>query len=156
MQSLQRTLDVDVPAATAYDQWARFDDWPRFIDGIEEVRRIDDTHLHWRASIDGKPIEWDCVITKQVPNEVIAWRSTAGAANAGHLRFDALGPDSTRVSLRVDYEPESIAAQPGDALGLVSRVVERVLGDFKDFLEMRGADTGALRSGIGDAREAGR
>ena len=155
MESVQRILDVNGPVAAAYEQWTRFEDFPRFMDGVEEVRRIDDTHLHWRASIAGRPHEGDCVITRELPDEVIAWRSTSGTPNAGHVRFEAVGADTTRIALRLDYEPPAEAERPGEALGLVSRIVERTLGDFKDFIEMRGPETAGWRGSAGRASKTG-
>ena len=151
METVRRTLDVNIPVAAAYEQWTRFEDFPRFMDGVEEVRRTDDTHLHWRAAIAGRSQEGECVITRQVPDALIAWRGMTGAPNAGHVRLEPLGADMTRISLRLDYEPAASSAQPGEALGLMSRIVERALGDFKDFFEMRGPETDGWR---GNARRA--
>ena len=155
MQSVQRIVDVNVPAAAAYDAWARFGDLPRFVDGLEHVQRMDDMHLHWRASAGAKAIEGECAVTRQLPNEVIAWRSTAGTPNGGHVRFEPLGPDLTRVTLRIEYDLGSIVEQPGDALGAASRIVERTLGDFKDFIEMRGLETDAWRGDVGARGDTG-
>ncbi len=148
MSSIQKSIDVDVPVRTAYNQWTQFEEFPRFMEGVQEVRQLDDTHLHWRADIGGKEKEWDAVITDQVPDQRVAWRSTSGAENAGVVTFQSLGPDRTRVTLQVDYDPDGFVENVGDAMGFVSRRVEGDLDRFKQFIESRGTATGAWRGTV--------
>jgi uncharacterized membrane protein len=145
MGSIEKSIDVNVPVRTAYDQWTQFEEFPRFMEGVQEVRQLDDTHLHWRAAVGGKEKEWDAVITEQIPDERIAWRTTSGAENAGVVTFHRLGPDQTRIMLQVEYDPEGLVENTGDAMGFVSRRVEGDLKRFKEFIENRGRETGAWR-----------
>ena len=46
------------------------------MDSVHEIKQLDDTHLHWRATVAGKEKEWDAEITEQIPDERIAWRNT--------------------------------------------------------------------------------
>src|SRR5690606_21147730 len=101
-----------------YNQWTQFEDFPRFMAGVKEVRQIDDTHVHWPAEIWGKDKEWDAEIVEQLPDERISWRSTSGPHNAGAVRFEPLGPDRTRVHLAMSYEPEGLIENVGDAVGV--------------------------------------
>src|SRR5581483_10233082 len=103
MALIEKHIDVDVPVRTAYNQWTQFESFPRFMEGVEAVRQLDDAHLHWRASIAGKMEEWDAVITEQTPDERIAWHSTSGATNAGVVTFHRLGEGETRVMLQLEY-----------------------------------------------------
>jgi uncharacterized membrane protein len=155
MERLQKTFEIDVPVRTAYNQWTQFEDFPEFMDGVEEVRQIDDTHLHWRASVAGKEKDWDAEITEQVPDQVIAWRSTSGAPNAGHVRFEPLGADRTRVLLAMEYEPETAVEKAGDAVGVLSRKIDKTVDDFKEFIEQRGQETGAWRGEVHGGRGTG-
>jgi uncharacterized membrane protein len=118
------------------------------MEGVEEVRQLDDKRLHWRASIAGKTEEWDAEIVEQTPDQVVAWRSTSGAENGGHLNFAPAGTGATRVTLRLDYDPQGIVESVGDKLGFVSRRVEGDLERFKSFIEERGGETGAWRGEI--------
>jgi len=136
-----------------YDQWTQFEEFPRFMEGVEEIRQLDDTHLHWRASVGGKEKEWDAQITEQVPDRVIAWRSTSGAPNGGEVRFEPIGADRTRLRLALEYEPQTVVEKVGDALGVMSRHVEKTVEDFKDFIEKRGQATGAWRGEVEGGRE---
>src|SRR5688572_11321108 len=123
MERIEKTIDVDCPLRTVYNQWTQFEDFPRFMAGVKEVRQLDDTHLHWHAEVWGKDKEWDAEITEQTPDERISWRSISGAPNAGTVRFEALSPDSTRVRLVMAYEPEGALENVGDALGAMKSQV---------------------------------
>ena len=148
MASIQKPIDVDVPVRTAYNQWTQFEEFPRFMEGVEEVRQFDDRRLHWRAKVGGKTEEWDAVITEQIPDERVAWRNTTGADNAGVVTFHYLSPNSTRVMLQIEYDPQGLVENVGSALGLVERRVEGDLKRFKEFVESHGTETGAWRGEI--------
>ena len=152
MERLEKTFEIDVPVRTAYNQWTQFEEFPEFMEDVEEVRQIDDTHLHWRASVGGKEKEWDSEITEQVPDKVIAWRSTSGAPNAGEVRFEPLDAERTRIRLAMEYEPETAVEKAGDAIGVMSRKIEKTVDDFKDFIEKRGRETGAWRGEVHKSR----
>jgi uncharacterized membrane protein len=148
MSTIEKSIEVNVPVHTAYNQWTQFDDFPRFMEGIKEVRQLDDTHLHWRAEVGGKDKEWDAEITEQIPDKRIAWRSVSGARNAGVVTFHHIDDTTTRIMLQLDYEPEGIMENTGDITGMVSHRVEGDLERFKDFIESRGAETGAWRGNV--------
>ena len=142
------SIDVVVPVRTAYDQWTQFEEFPRFMEGVQSVRQLDDTHLEWKASVAGVEKEWRAEITEQEPDQRIAWRSTSGAANAGVVTFHRLDAGKTRVTLQLDVEPEGGIESVGDSLGLVKRRAEGDLERFKEFIEGRGAATGAWRGEV--------
>jgi uncharacterized membrane protein len=142
MASIEKSIEVDVPVRTAYNQWTQFESFPRFMEGVEEVRQVDDKRLHWRAEIGGKTEEWDAEIVEQVPDTRIAWRSISGATNAGRVNFDHVNPTRTRVNLHLEYEPQGAMESIGDALGFVSRRAENDLEKFKEFVEQHGAEGG--------------
>jgi len=148
MGSVEKTIDVNVPVSTAYNQWTQFESFPQFMEGVKEVRQIDDTHLHWRAEIAGKEREWDAVITEQMPDQRIAWTSTSGAHNAGAVTFHYLDQDKCRAALMLDYEPEGIVESVGGALGFIGRQVDGDLKRFKEFVESRGVATGSWRGEV--------
>lgn len=148
MSLIVKSVDVGVPVRTAYNQWTQFESFPHFMEGIQEVRQLDDKHLHWRANIAGKEEEWDAVITEQEPDLRVAWTATSGPHNAGVVTFHRLEDAKTRVTLQMEYEPEGVIENVGDMLGFVSRRVEGDLQRFKDFIESRGQETGAWRGEI--------
>src|SRR3954452_4957785 len=106
MSTVEQSIDIGVPVRVAYDQWTQFESFPLFMDGIEEVRQLDDTHLHWRASIGGRDVEWNAVITEQIPGGRGAWRSTDCTPNAAFVTFHRLGDESSRVMVQIEHESE--------------------------------------------------
>ena len=147
MAYIEKSIHVDCPVRTVYDQWTQFEEFPRFMDGVEEVQQLDDASLRWRARIGGDSVEWSATITHQEPDARVAWRNTSGPYNAGLVTFAPDG-DGTQVTLRIDYEPQGMLQKLGDALGFVSRKVEGDLERFRDFIEERGRSTGAWRGEI--------
>jgi uncharacterized membrane protein len=145
---IEKSIDVNVPVRTAYNQWTQFEEFPRFMEGVKQVRQLDDKRLHWRAEVGGKEVEWTAEITQQEPDRKIGWRSTSGNANAGSVTFEPLGPNQTRVTLRLEYEPEGAVEKTGSAIGVVTARVAGDLKRFKEFIETRGAETGAWRGEI--------
>lgn len=148
MNTVEKSIVVDVPVRTAYNQWTQFEEFPQFMEGVEQVRQEGDSHTHWRANIAGKDVEWDADITEQTPDSRVSWRSTTGAYNAGTVSFQSEGANQTRVTLRLEYEPEGFFESVGSALGLVDNRVQGDLERFKGFIESRGAETGAWRGEI--------
>ncbi len=149
MAEVDETVDVDVPVTTAYNQWTQFEEFPKFMENVESVRQLDDTHLHWVAQVGGRRHEWDAEITYQDPDTHIAWQSIDGKTNSGSVRFDPLGEGRTRIRVRIDYELEGLEAV-GNALGVDDRGVRADLNRFKELVESRGSETGAWR---GEVRE---
>jgi uncharacterized membrane protein len=152
MEQVEKTIDVDRPVSTVYNQWTQFEDFPYFMGGVKEVRQLDDTHLHWRADVWGKEKEWDAEITEQEPDQRISWKSTSGAPNAGTVRFEELGPERTRVRLVMAYDPQGMVENVGDALGMFTARVKTTVEDFKKFIESRTEETGAWRGTVDDGQ----
>lgn len=152
MNTVEKSIVVDVPVNTAYNQWTQFEEFPQFMEGIESVRQEGDAHTHWRASIAGKEVEWDADITEQTPDQRVSWRSTTGAPNAGTVSFQSQGDNRTNVTLRLEYEPEGFFETVGSALGFVDNRVKGDLERFKTFIESRGQETGAWRGEIHGAQ----
>jgi uncharacterized membrane protein len=148
MSNITKSIDVSVPVRTAYNQWTQFESFPHFMEGVEEVQQLDETHLHWRAKVAGKEAEWDAVITEQIPDERVAWSSTSGKPNGGVVTFHRLGEDQTRVTVQMDYEPEGIVENVGSMVGADDRRIQGDLDKFKEFIESRGAPTGAWRGEV--------
>lgn len=147
MSTIEKTIDVDAPVRTVYDQWTQFESFPEFMEGVESVRQLDDRRLHWKADIAGVTREWDAEIVDQTPDERVTWRSTDGTTNSGTVSFAPAEP-GTRVTLRLEFEPEGIVEKVGDALNVIDRRAEGDLGRFKEFIESRGTETGAWRGQV--------
>jgi uncharacterized membrane protein len=148
METVEKSIDIEVPVQTAYNQWTQFEEFPRFMEGVESVKQLDDTRLHWVANVAGERKEWQSRITEQLPDQRIAWQSEGGEFTAGVVSFQPLGTSRTRVTVRLSYEPKGVTEKIGDMLGVVSRRVEGDLERFKEFIEARGRETGAWRGTV--------
>ena len=150
MERVEKTIEVEAPLRVVYNQWTQFEEFPRFMEGVKEVRQLDDSHVHWHAEVWGKDKEWDAEITEQEPDRRISWKSVSGAESAGTVRFEARGVASTHIRLIMAYEPEGTIENIGDALGILSGRVETTLKQFKSFMEERGRETGGWRGKVHD------
>lgn len=148
MDSIDNTIEVDVPVRTAYDQWTQFESFPEFMEGVEEVTQINPTRTHWRTEIGGVTREFDAEITEQVPDRLIAWRAVDGPDQGGEVTFAPSDAGGTTIVLELDYEPEGFAEKAGDKLGLVKHRIKGDLKRFKEFIERTGTETGAWRGEV--------
>ena len=148
MSSIEQSVEVSVPVRTAYNQWTQFEDFPNFMEGVKEIRQMDDASLHWTVEIAGQVREFDAKITEQNPDERIAWTTIDGPHQAGVVTFHRLGDNQTKVMLQMEYDPQGLVEKAGDALGVVKTRVKGDLERFKKFIEARGQETGAWRGEV--------
>lgn len=148
MPTIEKSVEVNAPVRTVYNQWTQFEEFPQFMEGVKEVRQLDDTHLVWHAEIAGQDENWKAEVTEQIPDKRIAWRNKTGAINAGVVTFHHIDDTTARVMLQMDYETDGIVESVGDALGFMSRRVEGDLERFKELVETRGQESGAWRGQI--------
>ena len=150
MPKIQDSIEVQVPVQQAYNQWTQFEEFPRFMEGIQSVQQLDDTHVHWIAEIRGESREWTTEITEQQPDKKVAWKTIDGEVkNDGVVSFEQIAPDQTRVNVEMEVEGESSAENvAGDLLGIVKAQVHGDLERFKQLIEQRGEATGAYRGKV--------
>ncbi|MGW1910423.1 SRPBCC family protein [Streptomyces sp. NPDC002076] len=149
MSTVKETVEVDVPVRTAYNQWTQFEAFPDFMEGVEEVRQLDDRHNHWTTKIGGIRREFDTEIVDQLPDERITWRTTSGdTAQKGSVRFQRVDDMHTRVELVMDVEPSGAAEKAADMLGTLDRRIKGDMKRFKQYIEQRGEESGAWRGRI--------
>jgi len=149
MGTVEESIEVGVPVRAAYDQWTQFEEFPQFMEGVESVTQLDDTHLQWVAEIGGTRREWQAEITEQHPDQRIAWRAVEGAENAGVITFHPVSESATKLMLQLDFDPEGVREQVADKLGLVKKRAAGDLERFKQLIEARGAESGAWRGDVG-------
>ncbi|MEU1073019.1 MULTISPECIES: SRPBCC family protein [unclassified Streptomyces] len=149
MSQVEQSVEVAVPVRTAYDQWTQFESFPQFMDGVERIEQRTSTLTHWVTSVDGVKREFDAEITEQIPDERVAWTTVGGdVRQAGVVTFHRIDDNTTKVMLQMEYDPEGLAETVGDKLGFVKRQVTGDLKRFKEFIESRGAETGAWRGQV--------
>jgi uncharacterized membrane protein len=148
MSGVTESVDVAVPVRTAYDQWTQFEEFPRFMEGVKRIDQTSDTMTHWEVEIAGINREFDARITEQIPDERVAWTSTGGAKHAGVVTFHRLDDKHTRVTTQMEIDPEGVIEQAADKTGVLKLRVKGDLRRFKEFIESRGAETGAWRGNV--------
>ena len=148
MSRVEESIEVNVPVSTAYNQWTQFEEFPQFMEGVESVTQLDDTHLRWVAEIAGKRHEWKAEITEQHPDERVAWKATDGKENAGVVTFHRLNDNETKIMVQMDFETEGLVESLGSAVGADSRRVKGDLRRFKELIESRGVESGAWRGEV--------
>lgn len=149
MTIVTESVDVHVPVRTAYNQWTQFETFPEFMGGVESITQTDATHSHWIAKVAGVRREFDTEITEQHPNERVAWKSVGGdTKHAGVVTFHRLGDTDTRVTIQMDWQPQGLVEKAGSAIGMDDRQVKADAKRFKEFIESRGAETGAWRGNV--------
>jgi len=157
MSTAKQSIDVNVDVTTAYNQWAQFESFPQWMEGVASVDQIDDTHLHWVAKVKNEVAEvknetreWDARITAQIRDRRISWESVGGKPdekpNAGHVTFEPLGDSACRVTFVMSREPEGEIETPTEVLEAVNQGVAADLARFKDLSGARGAGTGSRHS----------
>jgi uncharacterized membrane protein len=148
MSTIEKAINVNAPVQTVYNQWTQFEEFPHFMDGVEKVRQVNDKTIQWRVNIGGQRKEFETVITEQIPDKRVAWRTRGGVENSGVVTFHRISDNVTRVMLQMEYQPEGLVEKAGDFLGVTSHRIERDLERFKEFVEKRGMESGAWRGTI--------
>ena len=148
MATIEESVEIGVPVRTAYNQWTQFEEFPKFMEGVESVTQLDDTHLSWVAEIGGRREEWQAEITEQEPDQRVAWKATSRQGPDGVVTFHRIADDRTKVMVQMDYEPKGMAEQLGSAVGVDSRRVRGDLERFKELIESRGVESGAWRGEV--------
>jgi uncharacterized protein YndB with AHSA1/START domain len=141
MGATTHSIDINAPVRAVYNQWTQFEEFPRFMEGVEEIRQDGPRNLFWKARIAGKEKQWEAEILEQIPDQRIVWQSIDGTPNSGEVTFEPLDEERTRVILTMEYEPEGFLEKAGDVLGIPSGRAEGDLKRFRDFIEERGAQT---------------
>jgi uncharacterized membrane protein len=98
--------------------------------------------------IGGVTREFDAVITQQHPDQMVAWKSVSGPTHIGQVTFEKIDSDHTRVTAQMQTDPEGLAENLADKLGVLARRTKADLQRFKEFIEERGTATGAWRGNI--------
>jgi uncharacterized membrane protein len=131
MGAVERSIDVDVPLSTAYNLWTQFEQFPRFMEGVEQVEQYNDANLYWRVRQAGTTREFHAEIVEQRPEERVAWRSSEGAMHAGEVTFHRLADGRTHIRVRIEEEPDG----DGEAMRALDRRVGSDLERFKAMVE---------------------
>jgi uncharacterized membrane protein len=146
--TVEERIGVDVPMRVAYNQWTQFEEFPKFMEGVERVEQSDDTHLLWRAEVGGETREWTAEIVEQTPDRRIEWRAVDDDGPHGVVEFRPLDENRTEIVVQMEYDPKGFKETVGSLAGADSRRVKGDLERFKEFVEERQRETGAWRGEV--------
>ena len=154
MPKIEDSIEVRVPVQQVYNQWTQFEEFPKFMEGIQSVQQLDETHVRWVAEVRGESRQWTTEITEQQPDTRIAWKTIDGEVkNDGVVTFEQVGNGQTRVNVQMDVEGESTVENvAGELLGIVKGQVHGDLERFKQLIENRAEATGAWRGQVKDSQ----
>jgi uncharacterized membrane protein len=103
-----KIINVAAPVENVFSFWSNYKNFPRFMTNVRDVQQIGNDRSHWVvAGPAGVPVEWTAVVTKYEPNRTIGWKTIPGSpvAHAGLVRFDSNPDGTTRIDLRLSYNP---------------------------------------------------
>jgi uncharacterized membrane protein len=154
---VEKVVTINKPAEELYRFWHKFENLPRFMKHLKDVKVYDDRRSHWisRGPLDSS-IEWDAVIIEDRENELISWASVQGAdvENSGSVSFQpAPGNRGTEVKVVSQYNP------PGGAIGdavakLFGKEPKQQLGDDLHRFKMI-AEAGEIATTEGQPKGSG-
>ncbi|WP_104125743.1 SRPBCC family protein [Cryobacterium sp. Y57] len=149
MPNAIETVDVNVPVTVAYNQWTKFEEFPKFLSFIESITQVTDTLTEWTVKIGGVERTFEARITEQHPDERVAWNSTGGQVDhAGVVTFHKLAANETRVTVQLDWEATGLLEKAGAALSIDDHAIKKDLANFKEFIEAKGADDVGWRGDV--------
>jgi uncharacterized membrane protein len=148
MSTVEKTIEIERPLQQVYNQWTQFEDFPAFMEGVEEVEQLDDRRLRWHVEIGGVDRTFDAEIIEQEPDQRIAWRAEDGEDHTGAVTFEPLPENTTRVTVVMSYRPENWVEKVGDAANIIDRRVEKDLERFKSLIEDENVESGSWRGRI--------
>ena len=148
ISTIDESIEVAVPVSTAYNQWTQFEEFPLFMEGVDDVQQRDDTRLHWVATIGGHTAEWDAKILEQHPDTQISWISEDGKKTRGTVSFEPIGESKALIRLSMSYQATGPIEQLGSAAGLDAKRIQGDLKRFKELIESRGTESGEWRGEI--------
>ncbi|HET8565698.1 MAG TPA: SRPBCC family protein [Solirubrobacterales bacterium] len=147
---IQQSVDVAAPIEEAYDQWTRFEEWPKFMHRVDSVQQVDDSTVHISAKVWGITKEFEAEIVEQRPDERIEWHSEEGLMNSGVVSFHRLAPRLTRIEVTMDVKPDSLLEKAGRGMRFTKRAVRGDLHRFKAYVEMEEQSEKGWRGTIKD------
>ena len=140
---IQRWTDVAVPVDRAYEAWTTWEEWPKFMHRVLEVKPDedgDDDKIHWSEKIWFWTREWEGEITERRKNDRIVWKTASGMQHSGVVSFHKLDDNLTRVMVDMDFVPTGVFEKMASGMRFVKRAVQADLARFKAYVEFGDAE----------------
>ena len=149
MPNAIETVDVNVPVTVAYNQWTKFEEFPRFLSFVESITQVTDTLTVWKVKVGGVEREFEAQITEQHPDERVAWNSTGGQVDhAGVVTFHKLAEDTTRVTVQIDWVATGLLEKIGAVRSVDDHAINKDLANFKKFIKTKATSDSGWRGDV--------
>lgn len=132
---IDKSIEVDVPVSVAYDQWTQFETFPQFMSGVKEVKEMGRNIFYWWTSIAGVKRQFRTETVRQIPNNLIAWKSIGGEHHTGEVLFESLTDNRAKVSVKIEWVAVDFTEQAGAVFQFDGMQVVQDLKRFKKLVE---------------------
>jgi len=105
--SIDCSVVIQAPITEVFARWCRVEDFPSFMEGVREIRWLDDKKFSLKSENDGQFYLSLCELTLRIPERRMAWRTLEGPDCSGVACFQNLGGGQTEVTLKMRYNPET-------------------------------------------------
>jgi uncharacterized membrane protein len=136
---IQRWTDVAAPVDRVYEEFTKFDQFPRFMHRVLNVEKDGRDKVSWQEKIWFSSREWEGRVTERRKNDRIVWTTTSGMSHKGIVSFHKLADNLTRVMVTMEFEPNGMVEKMASGLRFVKRAVQADLARFKAYVEMEEA-----------------
>ena len=133
---IQRWTDVAAPIDVVYQRWTEFEEFPKFMHRVLNVKKEERNKLSWEEKIWFSRRQWEGEITERRKNDRIAWKTTKGTSHTGVITFHKLDTNLTRVMVDMNFHPSGMIEKMASGLRFVKRAVEADLARFKAYVEL--------------------
>lgn len=136
---IQRWTDVALPIDRVYDEFTKFDQFPRFMHRVLNVEQKKPDKISWSEKIWFSSRQWEGRVTERRKNDRIVWTTKGGMSHKGIVSFHKLSDNLTRVMVDMEFEPNGLMEKMASGLRFVKRAVQADLARFKTYVEMKDA-----------------
>jgi len=105
--SVDCTVGIQAPIDEVFERWSRVEDFPKFMEGVREIRWLDEKKFSLKSENDGEFYHSLCELTLRIPDRRMAWRTLEGPDCSGVACFQNAGGGRTEVTLKMRYNPET-------------------------------------------------
>jgi hypothetical protein len=136
---IQRWTDVALPIDKVYDEFTKFDQFPRFMHRVLNVEQKGRDKISWSEKIWFSSRQWEGRVTEKRKNDRIVWKTNSGMEHKGIVSFHKISDNLTRVMVDMEFEPNGMMEKMASGLRFVKRAVQSDLARFKTYVEMQDA-----------------
>ncbi|MEX0995009.1 MAG: SRPBCC family protein [Balneolaceae bacterium] len=135
-------IEVDLPLAKVYELLCNPVHFPKFLERIDKVEKVNSQTFEYITDIGGEEFQWTTNLIDNLRNTRFAWITINGNLNqTGTIRFTPLdNGERTRVDFSLDYR--TFFGEPGEELAkFIEDLPAQLKKDLATFKELAESDT---------------